>query len=170
MGSIASLFQQGGFFQQNAGSIQSLVSAAGSLTSGIMERQQAAQNARMLERQGVQAEAQGRREAKKLEGAQRARYAKAGVAPGEGTALDVILESREQATLEARRRRMAFQGEADTQRKAGSVALLQGIFGAGSTLLGAVGRERNPSPLVRDLPAPSKYDPQAELLKAGAYF
>ena len=126
-----------GSFATLLGSLQ----ATSELTGGIMARKQAKRNAKQQRKQGAQAEEQARREGKKLKGAQRARFAKGGVDPDVGTPLDVVLESEEQAQLEGRRRRLAFESEADIQEQAGTVALLQGLFGSGSTLLGTL--ERN---------------------------
>ena len=144
MGSLTALFQQGGFVQQHAGSITSALSAVSDLTGGIMAQRQAAANVKLLKRQGRQAEAQMRREAKKAKGAATARFAKAGVDPGEGTALGVALEAEEQLMLEGRRRRMGFEAEADIEKQKGTVALMQGLFGAGTTLLGATRQPDDP--------------------------
>jgi hypothetical protein len=143
MGSVSTLFQQGGFFQQNAGSLASIGQAATQLVGGLSTKSAAGKNAKLLRRQGKAAETEIRREGLKLRGAQRARFASAGVDPNTGTPLDVVLESEEQARLAARRRRMAFESEADIQERAGSIAAIQGLFGAGSTLLGAL---RQPDP------------------------
>lgn len=148
MGSVAALFQQGGFLKNNAGSIVSVIEAASKISGGIMASKQAKKNAELLELQGEQEEARSRREAKKAKGRAQARFAKAGVSGG--TPLDVALEAEEQYLLEGRRRRMALESEADIQRKAGTIAVIQGLFGAGSTLLGAVRSQaatRPPSPL-----------------------
>lgn len=159
MGAIASLFSSGGFFAKNAGSIASAAQAATQVTGGILARGQAARNAKLLRRKGAQAETLVRREAKKLAGAQRARFAKAGVAPGEGTALDVVLETEEQARLQARRIRMSTEFDIDAQRQAGTVAAIQGLFGAGSTLLGDVARRKAAKPPATLIP-PSKAEPR----------
>ena len=153
MGALASLFQQGGFFQKNAGSISAIASLAESASTvggGIMAQRQASKNARRLNKQGQQAEKRGIREAAKFKGAARARFAKAGVDPDKGIPLDVALESEEQALLQGRRDRLAFDTEADIQNQAGTVALIQGILGGTSTLLGAVrGNAKSKKPKKR---------------------
>ncbi len=133
------------FFQSNPGALTASIGAAASIgqaalqvTGGFQARSTTSGNARLLRLQGAQAEAQARREGKLLTGAQRARFASAGVDPNVGTPLDVVLNSEQQSRLAARRRRLSFESEADIQDQAGSIAVQQGLFGGAATLLGAV--------------------------------
>jgi len=114
--------------------------AGGQIGGGIAAKSQSKTNAKLLETQGEQAFAARLREAKLREGTARANAAKGGGDPNVGSFADVIRQIAEEGRITALRERFAFQNEAQNQKQLGKSALIAGILGGASTLLGAANR------------------------------
>jgi hypothetical protein len=92
----------------------------------------AEENAALLRAEGAIEADEYRREAKKLLGAQRARYAASGVALT-GTPLDVMAESVETSELNALRIAFSAERAARLEEQKGQAILAQGISGGQAT-------------------------------------
>lgn len=151
-----------------------VMAAAGSITGGLAANAQAKYQAKIaernasMEREAAQQELQNTREANldhyrkvgQMKGAQRARAAAGGVSVDMGTAQwvqdDTEMLGREDANRiyqqgyqNVRGRDIQasnYAGEANAQRKAGTMALIKGGFDAGSSLLSAANQYSNLKP------------------------
>ena len=125
------------------------VKAGAQFGGGIGGFLQGRTNAKILKRRGEQEAAIARRQGVKRVGAQRAAFAKSGVDPNVGTPLDVTTKTAEEAAVDALRLRFAAENEARFATRQGVNALIGGVLGAGSTLLGEFARDKGPKRRVR---------------------
>ena len=106
------------------------------IVGGVAQQRTAKANAKELERRGRIAYEDVQRESEMLLGAQRARYAKAGVQTTSGTPLEVITATAEQEELRALRAAFDYTAEAAREKQRGKLALWGAIMGGAVTLLG----------------------------------
>jgi hypothetical protein len=141
-----------------------ILSAVGSITSGLAQNAASKANARALKQQATLAtqraalaEAQSRRRSQRLLATQRAGFAAAGVT-ATGTPLLVAEDTVEQAELDALTIRFggateaaSLRTQARIERFQGKQAVTSGILGAGTTLLtnfGQIGQSLLPAASV----------------------
>lgn len=111
------------------------MSAIGSIVGGIAANSTAKSGANNLKRLGKAEEEDERRKNSRLIASQEVAFAKAGIALGSGTPLDVLGDSVAEAELQALRIRFARKTEADNLKQEGKQAMVLGIIeGAGSLL------------------------------------
>jgi hypothetical protein len=111
------------------------MSAVGSIVGGVLAQRDAKSNANNLKRIGKAEEEDQRRHSRRILASQQVAFAKAGIATGSGTALDVLGDSVAEAELAALRVRFARDTEASGIKTAGDQALASGLIsGTGSIL------------------------------------
>ncbi|MGH7533946.1 MAG: hypothetical protein ACREMG_00025 [Gemmatimonadales bacterium] len=122
-----------------AGGIGAGISAIGDILGGISAMQRSKAAAKTLKRIGHEATRERLLEGQRLLGAQRVAFAKGGVDPGTGSALDVQAETAGIEMLAARRIQSAYDREAAAIKLAGQAALLSGLsLGGGKAAEGAI--------------------------------
>ncbi len=120
-----------------------LAQAGTQIGAGVAAQSAAKRQARTARLRGAEAAEDERRKGKRLKGKQRAAFAAAGVEINEGTPLDVIAQTAADAETNALRAALAFEQQAEDLESAGRIAAMQGILGAGSTILGGAGTIAN---------------------------
>ena len=116
-----------------------LVSAGLSIAGGIMAQKNAEAEAQMRRKIGKAEADDQRRQSRRLIASQQVAFAKAGVATGVGTPLDVLGDTVAEEELKALRIRFSRNLESDALKRKGDMALFQGIVGGLNTILGGVG-------------------------------
>ena len=114
------------------------ITAATSIVGGIAANTTAKAGAKNLKRLGQAEEEDKRRQNRRLIASQTVAFAKAGIALGAGTPLDVLGDSVAEAELQALRVRFARQSEADNLKQSGQQALILGVVQGTSKGLGTV--------------------------------
>jgi hypothetical protein len=116
------------------GAVSTAVAAGGSIAAGVQQQQTAKADAKEATQVAAYDEAQSRDRAKRLLGAQRAAYAKAGVDMS-GTPLDVTADTAAQQEIDALAIRWGGQQRAAGFRAQGQQSLIEGVSSAGSSIL-----------------------------------
>lgn len=115
-------------------------SAGMQVAGGVQAAKYARESARATEGIGEIEADRIRREGRKLMGRQRAAYARAGVAIGTGTPLQVLMDTAETIELDALRAKYGADVEAQRTRTEGRIVRSQSIMGAlgtGGQMLGS---------------------------------
>lgn len=131
MGSAAGLAAAGG-----------IAGGVGQLGSGLVGFFAARENAKLLRRQGQAAYKQGQRQLRSVLGAQRAGYGAAGVFGVSPTLVQV--DTATQLELLALREKWRFDAAAENEKLAGTVGLVNSLFGGVATALGSSVNVQNP--------------------------
>ncbi len=121
-----------------AGGLGTLVSAGLSIAGGVVAQKNAEAEAQIRRKLGKVEAEDRRRQARRLIASQQVAFAKAGVATGVGTPLDVLGDTVAEEELAALRIRFGRQLESDALKIRGSQALTRGITGGLNTILGGV--------------------------------
>ncbi len=117
--------------------MSSISGGVGQIAGGIMANAQAKSDANSTKRLGKAEEEDLNRSNRRILGAQRVAFARAGVATGTGSALDVLGDSVAEARLQELRVRFRRDTEAAVLKRKGQEAMIQGISsGVGSILSG----------------------------------
>jgi len=95
-------------------------------TAGRLAKTQADANAKILDELAILDAEEERRTTRQLIASQRAAFARAGVVPGTGSALDVLLDTTIEGEVAALRRRFGLESEAFVERIRGLQADFQG--------------------------------------------
>jgi hypothetical protein len=114
------------------------MSAVGSIVGGVIANRDAKSGANNIKRVGEAEAEDRRRQSRRLLASQHAAFAKAGIAAGTGTALDVLGDTVAEGELDALRVRFARDTQAERLKTEGQAALVSGVAsGVGSILAGA---------------------------------
>jgi len=105
---------------------------------GLAQFHQAKANAKALNRIGKIEAADVRRQTRRLLGREQVAAAASGVDPTQGSALDIQAEAALEGEVAALRARFARDSQARAIKAEGKAALIRGISGASSSLLGGL--------------------------------
>lgn len=145
-----------------------LVSAGLSIAGGIKAKKDAEAEANIRRKLGKVEAEDRRRQTRRLIASQQVAFAKAGVATGAGTPLDVLGDTVAEEELAALRIRFGRRLESDALKRQGDQALVFGVAGGLGTILGGLG-EGNFNGLTFGNPFtnPKKFLTLDQALKAG---
>jgi len=110
----------------------SALSTGAQIGGGIAANRQSKEDASTLREIGRFEAGRARREGRRLSGRQRVAYAKAGVEPS----LEVLANTAFETELNAQWALFASDRRADVIRRQGKAALISGLFGGATTILG----------------------------------
>lgn len=145
-----------------------LVSAGLSIAGGIAGKRNADAEAKARRRLGAVEAEDRRRQTRRLIASQQVAFAKAGVATGAGTPLDVLGDTVAEEELAALRIRFGRESESDALKRQGDLALFKGIAGGLGTILGGVGSGAFDSfTFTNPFTSPKKFLTLDQALKAG---
>lgn len=113
------------------------IGGVGSIVGGVLANRDAKANAKNVRRIGAAEEEDKRRANRRIIASQQVAFAKAGIATGTGTALDVLGDTVAEAELAALRVRFGRKAEADALKDQGRAALTAGIIEGTGTILGS---------------------------------
>ena len=115
-----------------------LVTAGLSIAGGVIGKQNADADAAVLRSLGKAEAGDRRRQTRRLLASQKVAFAKAGVATNVGTPLDVMGDTVAEEELAALRIRFGRKSESNSLKRAGDLALFQGIASGAGTVLGSI--------------------------------
>jgi hypothetical protein len=113
-----------------AGAVTGGVQGANSLITGVVSYMASKKNAKFIDKQADVIEVEERRAGGRVLDSQRVAFAKSGVDPTTGSALDVQSIDAGEVELRARRAAFPLRQEALNEKLRGSQALVSGVVGA----------------------------------------